>query len=139
MGKMFDTMGSTSKAVAMNRDILTLFKAEGDDFSWETGFTLSEIHSLGPKSLEIVVKTLIGSAKLWHSIFRSNPDNEESKRRGIKCCIDALDIFDRAPAKKQLSDRRVIFPGYSFMNVIAKIKWGALQGADLLCSEVERV
>eukprot|EP00984_Skeletonema_dohrnii_P018145 scaffold8397_cov104-Skeletonema_dohrnii-CCMP3373.AAC.2 len=121
MGKMFDTMGSTSKAVAMNRDILTLFKAEGDDFSWETGFTLSEIHSLGPKSLEIVVKTLIGSAKLWHSIFRSNPDNEESKRRGIKCCIDALDIFDRAPAKKQLSDRRVIFPGYSFMNVIAKM------------------
>eukprot|EP00985_Skeletonema_marinoi_P024909 scaffold17801_cov72-Skeletonema_marinoi.AAC.1 len=32
MGKMFDTMGSTSKAVAMNRDILTLFKVEGDDF-----------------------------------------------------------------------------------------------------------
>eukprot|EP00985_Skeletonema_marinoi_P008431 scaffold3817_cov126-Skeletonema_marinoi.AAC.1 len=32
MGKMFDTMGSTSKAVAMNQDILTLFKVEGDDF-----------------------------------------------------------------------------------------------------------
>jgi hypothetical protein len=120
MGKMFDAMGSTSKAVAMNQDILTLFKAEGDDFSWEAGFTLSEVHSLGPKSLEVVVKTLIGSSKLWLSIFQSNPDNEEAKRRGIKCCTDALDIFNIAPAKKQLSDRSVIFPGYSAMSAITK-------------------
>eukprot|EP00984_Skeletonema_dohrnii_P026131 scaffold15425_cov141-Skeletonema_dohrnii-CCMP3373.AAC.4 len=120
MGKMFDTMGSTSKAVAMNQDILTLFKAEGDGFSWEAGFTLSEISSLGPKSLQVVVKTLLGSSKHWHSIFQLNPDNDEAERRGIKCCMDALDIFDIAPAKKQLSDRSVIFPAYSFMNVIAK-------------------
>eukprot|EP00984_Skeletonema_dohrnii_P018827 scaffold8903_cov157-Skeletonema_dohrnii-CCMP3373.AAC.7 len=120
MGKMFDTMWSTSKAVAMNQDILTLFKAEGDDFSWEAGFTLSEVNSLGPKSLEVVVKTLMGSAKLWHSIFLSNTNNEEAKRRDIKCCMDALDIFDVAPAKNQWSDRSVIFPAYSFMNAIAK-------------------
>jgi len=61
-----------------------------------------------------------GSSKLWHSIFLSNYSNEEAKRRGIKCCIDALDIFDRAPAKKQLSDRSVIFPGYSAMSAITK-------------------
>eukprot|EP00985_Skeletonema_marinoi_P031043 scaffold35691_cov80-Skeletonema_marinoi.AAC.1 len=120
MGKMFGTMGSTSKAVAMNQDILTLFKVEGDDFSWEATFTLPEIHSLGPKSLEVVVKTLMGSSRLWLSIFFSNPDNEEAKRRCVKCCMDALDIFDRAPAKKELSDRSVIFPAYSFMNAIAK-------------------
>jgi len=120
MGKMFDTMGSTSKAVAMNRDILTLFKAEGDDFSWETGFTLPEIHSLGPKSLEVVVKTLLGSSKLWRSFLYMNSDNEEAKRWGTKCCTDALDIFDRAPAKTQVSDRSVIFPIYSLMSNIAK-------------------
>mmetsp|Transcript_16690 Transcript_16690/g.33517 ORF Transcript_16690/g.33517 Transcript_16690/m.33517 type:complete len:800 (-) Transcript_16690:318-2717(-) len=120
MGKMFDTMGSTSKAVAMNRDILTLFKVEGDDFSWEAGFTLPEIHSLGPKSLEVVVKTLLGSSKLWRSFLYMNSDNEEAKRRGIKCCTDALDIFDRAPAKTQVSDRSVIFPVYSLMSNIAK-------------------
>jgi hypothetical protein len=119
MGKMFETMGSTSKAVAMNRDILTLFKVK-EEFTCETGFTLSEIHSLGPKSLEFVVKTLIGSAKLWRRIFMSNPDNEEAKRRDIKSCMDALDIFDKAPAKKHLSDRSVVFPGYSLMNLIAK-------------------
>eukprot|EP00984_Skeletonema_dohrnii_P035563 scaffold35477_cov161-Skeletonema_dohrnii-CCMP3373.AAC.1 len=120
MGKMFGTMGSTLKAVAMNRDILTLFKVEGDDFSWETGFTLSEIYSLGDKSLEVVVKTLIGSSKLWQRIFFSNPDDEEAKRRCVKCCMDALDVFDKAPAKKQLSDRSIIYPGYSLMSIIAK-------------------
>ena len=120
MGKMFDTMGSKSKAVDMNRDILTLFKVEGSDYSWEAGFTFSEIHSLGPKSLEVVVKTLIGSSKLWHNIFHLNSDNEEAKKRGVKCCMDALDIFDRALAKTKLSDRSVIYPGYSLMSDIAR-------------------
>jgi len=117
MSKMFGTMGSSSKAVAMNQDILTLFKVEGDDFSWEAGFTLSEVHSLGPKSLEVVVKTLVGSVVLWKNI-----PGEDAKRRGNKCCMDALDIFDTAPAKKQLSDRSVIYPAYSLMNLIAKNK-----------------
>jgi len=35
--------------------------------------------------------------------------------------MDALDIFDKAPAKKHLSDRSVVFSGYSFMNAIAKM------------------
>mmetsp|Transcript_5470 Transcript_5470/g.8431 ORF Transcript_5470/g.8431 Transcript_5470/m.8431 type:complete len:307 (+) Transcript_5470:219-1139(+) len=120
MGEMFDTMGSTSKAVDVNRDVLTLFKVGDDEFSWEEGFTLSEVYSLGPKSLKLVVKHLIKSSKLWHRIFQSDSNNEVAKRRGIKCCIDALDIFSKAPAKRQLSDRSVIFPCYSFMNVISK-------------------
>ena len=51
MCKMFDTMGSTSKAVDVNQDILTLFKVGDDEYSWEEGFTLPEVYSLGPKSL----------------------------------------------------------------------------------------
>ncbi len=120
MGKMFDTMGSTSKAVVMNRDVLALFKVGGDDFLWEEGFTLSEVYSLGPKSLEVVVKTLMDSSKLWHRIFLSDSDNEEAKQRVIQCSMDALDIFEKAPAKRQLSDRSIIFPCYSSMNAIAK-------------------
>ena len=34
--------------------------------------------------------------------------------------MDALDIFDKAPVKQQLSDRSVIFPCYSKLNNIAK-------------------
>jgi len=122
MAEMFDKMGSTSKAVDINRDIFTLFKSGNEEFSWESGFSHSEIYSLGPKSLGTVIKALIRSSKLWYSIFHSNNDNEEAKRRGIKCCMDALDIFDSSPAKRQLSDRRIIFPCYSLMNTIAKTR-----------------
>ncbi len=119
MGKMFDTMGFTSKAVDTNKDVLTLFKVGGHEFSWEGGFALSEIHSLGPKSLEIVVKTLHRSSKLWQRILWSDNDNEEAERRCIKCCMDAFDVFVKAPAKSQLSDRRVIFPCYSMINAFS--------------------
>jgi tetratricopeptide (TPR) repeat protein len=120
MGKMFDTMGSKSKAADINEDVLTLFKVE-EDFSWEKGFTLSEIHSLGPKSLEIVVTTLIESAKLWWMIFKLDPENNgQAKTRAFKSCMDALDVFDKAPAKNKLKDHSVVFSGYCFMNEIAK-------------------
>lgn len=120
MAKMFETMGSKQKALDINRDILTLFKVE-DDFSWEVGFTLSEIYSLGPKSLEIVVSTLITSAKLWWFIFRSNPDDsEQAKTRTFKSCMDALDVFDKAPSKRFLRDHSIVFPGYTFMTEISK-------------------
>ncbi len=121
MAQMFETMGSTTKALAMNRDILTLFKfGERGNFSWESGFTLSEVNSFGPKTLEIVVKTLRQSAKLWQDIYFSNND-DEAKCSCIKCIVDALDIFDIAPAKRLLRDRGVIFPCYSLLNAIAKI------------------
>ncbi len=120
MCEMFGAMGSTSKAVDMKRDILTLFKVGDEEFAWESGFTMSEIYSLGPKSLVTVVKTLLGSSKLWHGIFQLDSNDEEAGRRGIKCCIDALTVFDKAPAKRQLRDRSFIFPCYSFMNVISK-------------------
>jgi hypothetical protein len=120
MGKMFDRMGSKSKATDINEDVLTLFKVE-DDFSWEKGFTLSEIHSLGPKSLEIVVTTLIESARLWWMIFKLDPENNgQAETRAFKSCMDALDVFDKAPAKNKLRDHSVVFSAYCFMNEIAK-------------------
>ena len=95
MGKMFDIMGSTSNAVDMYKDVLTLFKMGEDKFLWEGGFALSEIQTLGPKSLEIVIKTLYRSSKIWQRILWSDIDNVEAERRCIKCCMDAFDVFDK--------------------------------------------
>lgn len=91
----------------------------GDEFLWEGGFALSEIQSLGPKSLEMVIKTLYRSSKIWQRILWSDIDNEEAERRCIKCCMDAFDVFDKAPAKSQLNDRCAIFPCYSMINAIS--------------------
>ena len=58
MGKMFDNMGRVTNAIKVSRSILTIFKVEGE-YDWETGFNISEINSLGPKELEVMVSTMI--------------------------------------------------------------------------------
>jgi len=125
MGKMFSSMGQQNKAVEIGRGILTLFKSDGE-YSWEDGFNSSEIRSLGPKELEVVVSTMINSAKRWYEIFQmerksiEDDKGEEAKSRAFRTCMDSLNIFKEAPAKKFLKDRSVVFPGYSFM--VAMIK-----------------
>ena len=123
MGKMFDNMGRVTNAIKVSRAILTIFKVEGE-YDWETGFNVSEINSLGPKELEVVVSTMIDSAKRWWKIFQSKPSKdkgEEAKSRAVRTCMDSLSIFKDAPARKSLKDRSVIFPGYSFMVAMIKV------------------
>lgn len=130
MTKMFETMGQLKKALEVSRGILTLFKSDGE-FSWETGFDSSEVDTLGSKELEVVVSTMIDSAKRWLKVLMSRPGKEEEDEaqiRSVKACNDALNMFKDAPAKKLLKDRSVVFPGYSFM--ISMIKMGAYNPPD---------
>ena len=39
---------------------VTLFKIGDAEYSWNVGFTDAEINSLGPRSLQMVVTTMIG-------------------------------------------------------------------------------
>jgi len=119
MGKMFSSMGQQNKAVEIGRGILTLFKSDGE-YSWDDGFNSSETRSLGPKELEVVVSTMINSAKQWYEIFQSNPTEEDAKTKATKTCLDALNVFKEAPAKLLLKDRIVVFPGYSQLIAIIK-------------------
>ena len=130
MSKMFETMGQLKKALAIDQGILTFFKTDGE-FSWETGFNSSEVNTLGPKELEVVVSTMIDSAKRWLKVLMTKPGQEEedeAQLRSVKACNDALNMFKEAPAKKLLKDRSVVFPGYSFM--ISMIKMGAYNPPD---------
>ena len=100
---MFSSMGQQNKAVEIGRGILTLFKSDGE-YSWE----------------EVVVSTMIASAKQWYEIFQSNPTEEDAKTKATKTCLDALNVFKEAPAKLLLKDRSVVFPGYSQLIAIIK-------------------
>ena len=121
MASMFDTMGQTSKALDIDRDILSLFKKDKEKFTWEMGYTTSEISSLGPKSFEVVVSTLIKSSKRWDKIFLSDPTQSDSTRKlAIKVLGDALNIFGQSQYKHLLKDRRIAYQGYSLMNMLIK-------------------
>ena len=58
MGKMFETMGRVEKALEVDVDILSMFKWD-DEHSHDDGFTDAEISLVGPRTLEIVVATLV--------------------------------------------------------------------------------
>ena len=121
MASMFDTMGQTSKALDIDRDILSLFKKDKEKYTWEIGYTTSEISSLGPKSLEVVLSTLIQSSKRWDKIYLSDPAQSDSPRKlAIKVLGDASKVFDQSQFKHLLKDRRIVYQGYSLMNMLIK-------------------
>ena len=110
MSKMFEKMGKPNKALEIDKCIHTLFKSDGE-YSWGDGFNSSEIRSLGPKDLEVVVSTMIASARRWDALFRSDPNKEDTRKRAILTCMNSLSIFKYSPARKLLKDRSVVFPG----------------------------
>ena len=121
MASMFDTMGQTSKALDIDKDIFSLFKKDKEKFTWEMGYTTSEISSLGPKSLEVVLSTLIKSSKRWDKIYLSDPTQSDSTRKlAIKVLGDASNIFSQSQYKHLLKDRRIVYQGYSLMNMLIK-------------------
>ena len=48
----------------MHSPSVTLFKIEDAEYSWKVGFTDAEIKTLGPRSLQMVVTTMIGEHSL---------------------------------------------------------------------------
>lgn len=129
MGKMFATIGRVPKSIEVNDGILSMFKKEGE-YDCEVGFTHAEINSFGPKTLQRVVATLIGSAKRWGNQMSicKGEEYEFSLKKLCKSLLDAMSIFDEAPSKDSLKDRSVIFAGYSFMSLL--INSGAVDAPD---------
>lgn len=106
-----------------------MFKNDGE-YVREDGFRIptiipllkhrTEIRSLGPKTLQVVVSTLIESAKRWNANQNKcqGEEKENSQRKSVKILTLALRVFEQAPAKHSLKDRSVVFPGYSYMGAL---------------------
>mmetsp|Transcript_5880 Transcript_5880/g.13409 ORF Transcript_5880/g.13409 Transcript_5880/m.13409 type:complete len:828 (-) Transcript_5880:174-2657(-) len=120
MGKMFQNMGRFEKAIEVNNDVLSMFKGGDGEYDVDDGYTESEISSFGPKTLQVVVSTLISSTKYFSISTYQNETRDEYIRKAGKSCIDALHIFENASAKNLLKDRSVVFPGYSCLLLLIK-------------------
>lgn len=121
MSSMFETMGRMKKSIDVIDTTLTMFKGEGG-YSCNDGFTKSEINAMGPKTLEVIVSSLISRSKRLAAYTTFCHGDERTKCMGesFTSMRDALNIFDLAPAKRMLKDRSVVFPGYSFMAQLIK-------------------
>jgi len=114
-------MGQIDKALEIDREILSLFKADGE-YSWEEGFNITEISSLSAKHLQLVVSTMITSSKRWADSGQSYLE------KSAQICRDALSVFDLAPSKTSLRDRSFVFAGYSTLAQKASV--GRIKAPD---------
>ena len=79
MGQMYQNMGNTKKAIQVDIDILSMFKEDGE-FLPEEGFKTTEIRRLGPKTLQVVVSTLIVNAKHWNTYMHQFKGKEKDNK-----------------------------------------------------------
>ncbi|KAL9184976.1 hypothetical protein ACHAXT_002753 [Thalassiosira profunda] len=126
MAKMFQSMGRHEKAVEIWNKILTLFKIGDAEYSWKVGFTDAEINSLGPRSLQIVVTTMIDMSKHKGntlSLFLEAYTEEKcTEMYGdfVTEPFNALKVFEQCPARKTMADKSFVFPAYSYVHAILK-------------------
>lgn len=127
MAKTFEAIGRHEKAIEVRNKLLSTFKRDGE-YSWEIGFNAEEINSFGPRTLEVVVKTLIdnsmhkGNAILKKEILSREWQDNEQKIHMLhnEMCnetLSAITLFETAPAKNSvsLSVRYLLFPGPCFV------------------------
>ena len=74
------------------------------------GLTNDEINSFSAKDLEKIIKKLIEKGRRYQ---RASVDPTKSRNAAIQAWMDALEIYERAPAASEIRDRSIIFLVYS--------------------------
>ena len=103
--------------------LVNMFKKD-DEYKWEDGFDSSEIESFGPRSLVVVVTTLVDLAKhqseahLQHYFDLKNQEDGSLRFDEITTeLLQALKIFEDCPAKK-LGKENLEGPDLVFLVII---------------------
>jgi len=74
------------------------------------GLTTDEINGFSAKDLEYIMHKLIEKGRANGT---KNMDAEKGQRDAAQAWMDALEIYQRAPAACEMRDRSIIFPVYS--------------------------
>lgn len=86
------------------------------------GFTNEEIQNFDPKELEYIIKKLVHKGR---DNGTKRVDSAKGQADARQAWLDAMEIYERAPASEELPDKTVIFPVYS--GIYAWIKGGKVK------------
>jgi tetratricopeptide (TPR) repeat protein len=81
------------------------------------GFSRDEIDSFTPHDLEYILRRLIQKGRAFGTYQKVNQDGQKNAARAW---LDALEIYEKAPAASSLRDKSIIFPVYSGLMVYLK-------------------
>ena len=119
IGKMYEDMGMVQKSIALFDDALALWKWDPNRIENELigGFTVNEINAFSEKDLEYIINLKIAQGRV-NGTFNSSQNT--GQKNAAQAWLDALQIYERAPASINMSDRSIIFPIFSGLFVFLK-------------------
>ena len=113
LGNMFKAMGQKDREIEVYEDALNKLKSTNGKNNTGSkkigGFLKRDIEILEPKVLKLLLKVLVAKGRAlvnydWVLDYH---------QRGSSAMIDAIAIFEQAPASRRLKDRGILFPCYS--------------------------
>ena len=117
IGKMYEDMGMVQKSIALFEDALALWKWDQNRNDLIGGFTVNEINAFSEKDLEFIISLKIAQGRV-NGTFNSSQNT--GQKNAAQAWLDALEIYERAPASINMTDRSIIFPIFSGLFVFLK-------------------
>ena len=119
IGKMYEDMGLIQKSIGLFDEALTVWECDPLRSQKEQigGFTQDEINSFSPVDLEYIIQLLIAKGRV-NGTFNSAQNT--GQKNAAKAWLDALEIYEAAPASINIRDRSIIFPIFSGLFVFLK-------------------
>lgn len=119
IGKMYEDMGMAQKSIDLFDEALAVWECDpGRDHKDKVGgFTVDEINSFSVSDLEFIVQLLIAKGRI-NGTFQV-ADNSGQKH-AAQAWLDALEIYENAPARAKMLDRSMLFPIFSGLFVFLK-------------------
>ena len=119
IGKMYEDMGMHSKSLTLFDDALAVWQVDPARENKEQigGFTKDEIDSFRVSDLECIVHLLIAKGRV-HGTF--NGQDKSGQKNAAQAWLDALEVYELAPARASMKDRSMLFPVFSGLFVFLK-------------------
>jgi tetratricopeptide (TPR) repeat protein len=119
IGKMYEDMGLIQKSICLFDEALTVWECDPlrEKKKKVGGFTHDEINALSSTDLEFIIQLLIAKGRV-NGTFNSAQNT--GQRNAAKAWLDALEIYESAPASIHLRDCSIIFPIFSGLFVFLK-------------------
>jgi tetratricopeptide (TPR) repeat protein len=119
IGKMYEDMGMAQKSIDLFDEALAVWECDPGREHKEKigGFTHDEINSFTVQDLEHIVNLMIAKGRVNGTFQVSQNDGQKN---AAQSWLDALEIYEMAPARAAMKDRSMLFPVFSGLFVFLK-------------------
>eukprot|EP00804_Cyclotella_cryptica_P017336 CCRYP_019000-RB/>CCRYP_019000-RB protein AED:0.00 eAED:0.00 QI:233/1/1/1/1/0.66/3/1813/533 len=142
MAEMYVKIGRVEETVQLVEETLniwrkgsgnktTVFGPRDENEEVGSGFTKSDVESLEPEELELIIQLLKIKGKTQITLY----GHQMGSAMYAKLHVDILKIFEHCPASVKLKDPSIIFPVYNYLGL--QIRGGAFQQDDTFSLELD--